>query len=164
MISPNPYNKLKFLGLSFIFYITNWQILIKFWDGSCSSLKGFAPYGRNDGGGSCSEKNAIASRLQNGKKKGCTMIQDQNQFTFFCGNNGRKISSTFFLSNQNITNFDWVIDMDSFLFLWYSDAKLGAIPTGYSWWNVIRIYSDLLHYLHYNNTCIKQLMLIFSQK
>ena len=32
------------------------QILIKFWDGSCASLKRFAPFGRNDRGGSCYEK------------------------------------------------------------------------------------------------------------
>ena len=36
--------------------VTNWQILIKFLDGSCASLKRFAPFGRNDRGGSCSEK------------------------------------------------------------------------------------------------------------
>ena len=39
-------------------------------------------------------------------KKGCTVIQGQNQFNFFCGNSEKKISSTFFLSHQNITSFD----------------------------------------------------------
>ena len=129
MISPNRYNELKFSRLSFIFYITNWQILIKFWDGSCSSLEAFPPFGRNEGGGSCSEKKAITSQLHNGKK-GCTMILCQNQFNFSCGNNGKKISSTFFfLSHQNIISFDWVTDMDIFMFLQYFDAKIGAIST-----------------------------------
>ena len=95
MISPNRYNELKFSRLSFIFHITNWQILIKFWDGSCSSLEAFPPFGRNEGGGSCSEKKAITSQLHNGKK-GCTMILCQNQCNFSGGNNGKKISSTFF--------------------------------------------------------------------
>ena len=63
------------------------------------------------------KKNSITSQLHNGKKKGCTLIQGQNQFNFSCGNNGKKISSTFFLSHQNIIRFDCVIDMDSFLFL-----------------------------------------------
>ena len=36
--------------------VTNWQILIKFLDASCASLKSFGPFGRNDRGGSCSGK------------------------------------------------------------------------------------------------------------
>ena len=44
--------------------VTNWQIHIKFWDGSCASLKSFAPFGRNDCGGSCSEKNVIREYRQ----------------------------------------------------------------------------------------------------
>ena len=113
---------------SYLIIITNWQILIKFWDGSCSNLKGFAPFGRNDRGGSCSEKNAIPSQLHNGKK-GCTMIQGQNQFKFSGGNNGKNISSTFFLFHQNIKVLtELLIDMDSSL-LWYFNAKIGVIST-----------------------------------
>ena len=43
------------------------------------------------------KKEAITSQLHNGKK-GCTMILCQNQFNLSCGNNGKKISSTFFFN------------------------------------------------------------------
>ena len=61
------------------------------------------------------KKNAIPSQLHNGKK-GCTMIQGQNQFKFSGGNNGKNISSTFFLFHQNIKVLtELLIDMDSSL-------------------------------------------------
>ena len=63
MISPNPYNELKCLGLSFISYI-----LQKF-DKFLSNSEIVRVQGRNDSGGSCSEKNAITSQIRNGKKR-----------------------------------------------------------------------------------------------
>ena len=67
MISPNPYKIMSWNVQDYHSNIpTNWQILIKFWDGSCASHKSFAPFGRNDRGGSCSEKkkNAIREHRQ----------------------------------------------------------------------------------------------------
>ena len=115
---------MKFLGLSFIAYIlyeiekflSNSEIVHVQASKALHHLVGMtvqAPV---------LKKKMISFPRYTMTKKGCTVIQGQNQFNFSCGNNGKKISSTFFLSHQNITSFDWVIDMDSFLFLWYFDA------------------------------------------
>ena len=56
-----------------LYVVTNWQILIKFWDGSWPSLKSFAQFGSNECVGPCSEKkkkcyNFLAT-MPNGKKR-----------------------------------------------------------------------------------------------
>ena len=108
MISPDPYNELKFLGLLFISYIlyqigkflSNSEMVHVQVSNAVQHLVGMTADALF-----LKKKNAITSQIHNAKKC-CTVIQGQNEFNFSCGNNGKKISSTFFLSHQNITSFD----------------------------------------------------------
>ena len=130
MISPDPYNELKCLGLSFISYIL--QQISKFLSNS-EIVRVQASKAFHHLVGMTVEA-LVLKKCYNfpdtqWQKKVAQWSKTKINSIISCGNNGKKISSTFFLSHQNITRFDWVIDMDSFLFLWYFGAKIGAIPT-----------------------------------
>ena len=118
MISPNPYYELKLLGLSFISdilyeigkFLSNSEMVHVQASKALQHVVGMTVE-------ALVFKKMLSLPRYTMAKKGCTVIQGQNQFNFSCSNNGKKISSTFFLSDQNITSY-WYGQFSVLLIFW----------------------------------------------